>query len=464
VSKDHPPVVLLADDQGDVIEALRLLLKGEGFQSDAASSPAGVLAAIESRDYDAVLMDLNYTRDTTSGKEGMDLLAKITAIDATLPVIVMTAWGSLELAVEAMRRGARDFIQKPWENERLVSVLRTQISLGQALRQGQRLEAENRMLRQVAGDGGVTVIAESPAMRPVLDVIARVGPSDANVLITGEHGTGKGVVAAALHAASRRASRPVVTVNTGGLPEGVFESELFGHVKGAFTGANRDSLGFIRAANGGTLFLDEIGELTPQLQAKFLRVLQEKCVVPVGDFRPQPVDIRVLSATNRPLDAMVREGTFRQDLYFRLNVVVLQLPPLREREGDIIPLAEHFLKTQADLYNEQVKTISPEAGMLLQDYTWPGNVRELSNVMEHAHVIAAGPQVTVADLPPRLQTSAEGEAIDDMSLQEMERSTIAKALKKANYNKAAAARLLGINIQRLNRRIIRLGIRLHGAE
>ena len=204
-------MILLADDQADVIEALRLLMKGEGFQADSASSPAGVLAAIESRDYDAVLMDLNYTRDTTSGKEGMDLLAKITAIDATLPVIVMTAWGSLELAVEAMRRGARDFIQKPWENERLISVLRTQVTLGQALRQGQRLEAENRMLRQVAGDSGVTVIAESPAMRPVLDIIARVGPSDANVLITGEHGTGKGVVAQALHAASRRAGRPMVT-------------------------------------------------------------------------------------------------------------------------------------------------------------------------------------------------------------------------------------------------------------
>jgi transcriptional regulator with PAS, ATPase and Fis domain len=235
---------------------------------------------------------------------------------------------------------------------------------------------------------------------------------------------------------------------------------LFGHVKGAFTGATRDSLGFIRAADTGTLFLDEIAELSLHLQAKLLRVLQEKSVVPVGDFRARPVDIRVISATNQPLESMVRDGTFRQDLFFRLNVVVLKLPPLRDRKDDILRLSEYFLRTQAELYGETVKTLAPQTVATLQDYSWPGNVRELSNVMEHAHVIAAEQEVNVSDLPPRLQATGSAESPEDLSLQDMERTTIAKALKKMNFNKAAAARLLGINIQRLNRRIARLEIRI----
>jgi transcriptional regulator with PAS, ATPase and Fis domain len=283
-------------------------------------------------------------------------------------------------------------------------------------------------------------------------------------MILGETGSGKEMLARYIHQQSPRAPQPFIPVDCSSLSDTLFESELFGHVKGAFTGATRDSLGFIRAANSGTLFLDEIGELSLHLQSKFLRVLQERCVVPVGDVRPIPVDIRVISATNRPLDSMVREGSFRQDLFFRLNVVVLKLPALRERGGDILPLAQHFLKTQAELYSEGCRRISPEAAMLLQDYPWPGNVRELANVMEHAHVIASSEEITVADLPPRLQSSAQGEATDDLSLLDVERSAIAKALKKTNYNKTAAARMLGINIQRLNRRIVRLGIRLPDAR
>ena len=235
--------VLIADDQQDVLEALRLLLKGEGFELETATSPAGILAALESRDFDVVLMDLNYTRDTTSGQEGLDLLTRIQSTDAAAPVVVMTAWGSVDLAVEAMRRGARDFIQKPWDNARLLTIIRTQVELSAALRRGQRLEAENRLLRT---DGRPTLIAESPAMQPVLQLISRVGPSDANVLITGEPGTGKEVVARTLHTVSVRANRPMVTVNAGGLAEGVFESELFGHVKGAFTDAKTDRVGKVR--------------------------------------------------------------------------------------------------------------------------------------------------------------------------------------------------------------------------
>src|SRR5712692_4979099 len=256
-SNSFNPRLLIADDQQDVLEALRLLLKREGYQIEAAASPAGILSALEKRDFDVLLMDLNYARDTTSGREGLDLLSRIKSLDGTLPVVVMTAWGSEELAVEAMRRGARDFVQKPWENARLLAIVRTQIELGQALRKGQRLEAENLLLR----DQGPSLIAESPAMQPVLQLIERVGPSDANLLITGENGAGKGVVSRALHTVSSRASKPLVTVNAGGLSEGVFESELFGHVKGAFTDAKADRVGRFEMADGGTLFLDEIANV-----------------------------------------------------------------------------------------------------------------------------------------------------------------------------------------------------------
>ena len=263
---------MIADDQPDVLEALRLLLKGEGFEIETAHSPAGILAALEARDFDVVLMDLNYTRDTTSGQEGLDLLARIRAIDSTVPVVVMTAWGSVDVAVEAMRRGARDFIQKPWDNARLLTIVRTQMELSTALKRGQRLEAENRLLRT---EGRPTLIAE--ARRPCSrcsQLISRVGPSDANVLITGEPGTGKEVVARTLHAVSAAPSRPMVTVNAGGLAEGVFESELFGHVKGAFTDAKMDRVGRFELADGGTLFLDEIANVPMNLQAKLLRVLE----------------------------------------------------------------------------------------------------------------------------------------------------------------------------------------------
>jgi transcriptional regulator with PAS, ATPase and Fis domain len=303
------------------------------------------------------------------------------------------------------------------------------------------------------------LVGESPIMTALKKTAVDIAPRRSTVMILGETGSGKEMLARYIHQNSLRTNKPFIPVDCSSLSDTLFESELFGHVKGAFTGATRDSLGFIRAADGGTLFLDEIGELSPHLQAKLLRVLQEKCVVPVGDFRPRPVDIRVISATNRSLDTMVRDGSFRQDLFFRLNVVVLKLPSLRERDSDIVPLAEHFLNTQSELYRETLKTLSPEVQMLLRAYPWPGNVRELANVMEHAHVIASGQEVMVADLPPRLQASTlvQGSS-EDMSLEDIERCTIAKALKKVNFNKAAASRVLGINIQRLNRRIARLGI------
>ena len=322
-SETRTPCILVADDQPDVLEALRFFMKGEDYRAVSVNSPAAVIDEVESRDFDAVLMDLNYTRDTTSGQEGLELLNRIQTLDTTLPVIVMTAWGSVELAVEAMRRGARDFIQKPWDNARLSAILKTQIELGRALRRGQRLEAENRALR---AERFPQLIAQSAAMRPVLDVISRVGPSDANVFITGENGTGKGLVAQTLHSVSLRSTRPLVQVNTGGLAEGVFESELFGHVKGAFTDAKSDRVGRFEMAEGGTLFLDEIANISQGLQSKLLRTLETGEFERVGSSKTRRVDVRVFSATNADIATDVAEGKFRQDLLFRLNTIELRLP------------------------------------------------------------------------------------------------------------------------------------------
>ena len=290
--------MLIADDQPDVLEALRLLLKGEGYRIESAGSPAAILEAIDGDEFDAVLMDLNYARDTTSGQEGLDLLSQLRAHDPTLPVVVMTAWGSVEVAVEAMRRGARDFVQKPWENARLLTIVRTQVELARALRRQQRLEAENRSLKP---DVRPLLIAEAPSMRPVLELISRVGPSEANVLVTGENGTGKGTVAQAIHAVSGRAGKGLVTVNAGGLSEGVFESELFGHVKGAFTDAKTDRVGRFELADGGTLFLDEIANVPLNLQPKLLRVLETGDFERVGSSRTRQVNVRIVSATNSNL-------------------------------------------------------------------------------------------------------------------------------------------------------------------
>src|SRR5881409_4012167 len=387
--------LLIADDQRDVLEALRLLLKPEGFGIETAGSPSGVLDALAVREFDAVLIDLNYARDTTSGQEGLDLLSRIQAIDSTLPVIVMTAWGSVELAVEAMRRGARDFIQKPWENARLISILRTQIELSQALRRGLRLEAENRLLR---AEGRPQLIAVSRAMQPVRDLIARVGPSDANVLVTGEHGTGKEVAAQTLHALSTRASKPMVTVNAGGLSEGIFESELFGHVRGAFTDAKADRVGRFEMADGGTLFLYEIANLPLPQQAKLLRVLESGEFERVGASRSRRVEVRVISATNADIHAEVTGGRFRQDLLFRLNTVELRLPPLRERREDIPLLAAHFLLRYAGRYRKSAAAFAPDAMEALLRHPWPGNVRELDHTIERAVLMAEESSVRTRDL------------------------------------------------------------------
>ena len=448
------PRVLIADDQPDVLEALRLLLKAEGYQIELVSSPAGVLNALDAREFDVVLMDLNYARDTTSGQEGLDLLSRIQALDSTLPVVVMTAWSSVKVAVEAMRRGARDFIQKPWENERLVSILRTQIELSRALRKGLRLEAENRLLR---GTERPMLIAEAPAMQPVLRLVANVGPSDANVLISGEPGTGKEVVAQTLHAISPRCSKPMVTVNAGGLPEGIFESELFGHVRGAFTDAKADRVGRFELADGSTLFLDEIANITASQQAKLLRVLQTGELERVGSSRTRQVDVRIVSATNADLNAEVAAGHFRADLQFRLNTIEIHLPPLRDRREDIPLLASHFLGRHAQRYRKPLTSFDPAAMQALLDHLWPGNIRELDHAIERAVLMAQGDTVKAADLG--LRQGREGAPrLEDMSLDDVEFSLIKKALARFDGNVSHAAKALGLSRSALYRRLQRFGL------
>jgi DNA-binding NtrC family response regulator len=443
------PHVLVADDQSDVLEALRLLLKTHGYDTDAAASPGAVLSALERRDYDALLLDMNYTRDTTSGQEGLDLLQQLNSLEPDLPIIVMTAWGSVEGAVAAMQRGARDYVEKPWDNARLMTILGTQVELGRALRRARRLEGENRILRR---DNLPRLIAESPKMKPILQLMERVGPSDANVLVTGEHGTGKELVAQWLHASSPRSQKPFIPVNLGGLSEGVFESELFGHVKGSFTDAKVDRVGRFELADGGTIFLDEIGNVPLALQSKLLRVLQTGDVERVGSSKARHVDVRVISATNARLNEEVEGGRFREDLLFRINTIELHLPPLRERREDIPPLAMHFLRRHAARYRKHLGGFDPGAMQLLLEHAWPGNIRELDHAIERAVLLAQGEQVRAADLALR-GTTATAPRLEELTLEEVERLLIQKALSRYNGNVSRAAQALGLSRSALYRRI-----------
>ena len=457
----RPPRVLIADDQPDVLQALRLLLKGEGMQAETVGSPAGVAVALEGgAEFDVLLIDLNYARDTTSGREGLDLLSRVQAADPTLPVVVMTAWGSIDGAVEAMRRGARDYVEKPWDNARLVATLRAQVELARALRATRRLEDENRKLR---GARLPTMVAESRAMQPVLRQMERVAPSGANVLIMGEHGTGKDVVARWLHAASDRAGAELVTVNAGAVAETLFESELFGHVKGAFTDAKSDRAGYFEIADRGTLFLDEIANVSPKQQAKLLRVLESGETQRVGSSRTRRVDVRVISATNANLEREVSEGRFREDLLYRLNTVELRLPPLRERREDVPLLAAHFLREQATRYGRRAKQFDADAMRALLDHPWPGNVRELRHAVERAVLMTTDDVVREEHLALRPKEGAGAAAggaasLDGMTLEDAERFLIRKTLAACDGNVSRAAEALGLSRSALYRRLQYYGL------
>src|SRR2546425_7779355 len=445
--------ILIADDQSDVLEALRILLKGEGHQTESVTSVSGIFNALQQRDYALLMMDLNYTRDTTSGQEGLEVIPKIQALDSTLPIVVMTAWATIDLAVEAMKRGARDFVPKPWDNQRLLSIVRTQIELAGALRKGAKLEAANKLL----GGNVPNLIADAPSMRPVIEMIQRVAPSDANVLITGENGTGKSLVAQALHALSPRASHSMITVNMGGLSETLFESELFGHVKGAFTDAKSDRAGRFELADESSLFMDEIANIPLNQQAKLLRVIETGEFERVGSSKPLRANDRIISATNANLADEVAAGRFRQDLLFRLNTIEIALPALRDRRDDIMLLANHFLRQHAQRYRKQLAGIDETARDRLMQHSYPGNVRELDHVIERAVLMARGSHLKAADLG---LTSGGGESktLEDMSLEEVEAFLIKKALARNNGNARKAAEALGLSRSAFYRRLQQYGL------
>jgi DNA-binding NtrC family response regulator len=450
------PRVLIADDQPEILKALSFICSAEGYQTVTVNSPAAVLAKLGKEDFDLVLIDLNYRQDVATGNEGLDLLKQISAIDPSIPVVVMTAYATIQLAVEAVRLGAKDFLQKPWENERLLSILRTQIALRDAIRGKERLEAENSALRssQVPAAG---FVATSPPMRQVREMVEQVGPSDANVMITGENGTGKGVVARMLHQSSLRSAQPLITVNMGGLPEGVFESEMFGHVKGAFTDARADRAGRFELADNGTLFLDEIANLTASQQAKLLRVLETGEFERVGSSKTRRADVRILTATNADLQKEIEAGKFREDLFFRLNTIQIHLPALRDRIEDIPLLAGEFLTELVQRYRKQIQGFHPDAVTALKAYAWPGNVRELRHVMERAVLLTRSEMIQAADLGIRGAPS-KAPPLEEMNLDAAELFMINRALARHNGNALLAAKDLGLSRSAFYRRLQKFGI------
>ena len=408
--------------------------------------------------FDCALIDLNYTRDTTSGAEGLELLQALKRADSPMPVVVMTAWGSIDLAVRAMQLGASDFVEKPWDNQRLLNVLGAQVLWSREHRRAERLVAENALLK---GRGEEPFIAESPAMRPVLEMIARIAPTDANVLVLGENGTGKGVVARRIHALSRRCGSSLIKVNMGGISEGLFESELFGHVKGAFTDAKNDRIGRFELADGGTLFLDEIANIPSSQQPKLLRVLEDGELERVGSSRTLKVDVRLISATNAVLHQEVESGRFRKDLLFRLNTVEITLPPLRQRREDIEPMARDVLTRCAQRYQRDGLGFAPAALVRLREYPWPGNVRELGHVVERAVLMAAGRQIQVDDLglSGSTQAGAAPRVVDtDMTLEQLEEAMVRHALGACEGNIQRAADKLGLSRGALYRRLEKYGL------
>jgi len=451
--------VLVVDDQPDVRGALRMLLKANGISSVEVDSPVAALEQAARQAFACALIDLNYTRDTTSGEEGLQLLKRLREVDPDLPVVVMTAWSTVPLTVEAMRDGAADFVEKPWDNARLLSVVGTQTQLGDALREQRRLQAENALLRSEDQAGGL--IAHSQAMQRVISFVGRIAPSDANVLILGENGTGKGLLAQHIHDHSLRRDRSLVKVNMGGIPETVFESEMFGHMRGAFTDAKSERIGRFELAHGGTLFMDEVGNVPAAQQPKLLRVLEDGEFERLGSSRTQHVDVRLISATNANLNEDVAEGRFRRDLLYRLNTLEIMIPPLRDREADILPLARSFLKRSAQRYGRGDLRLAPSAERALLAYSWPGNVRELEHMMERAALLSDHDQVDTGALAFSVSSRGQ-EDFEQMTLDQAESWLVRRAVGRFGNNLQRAADALGITRQALYRRMEKYGLREAG--
>lgn len=456
--------ILIVDDEEDILTAGRLLLKQHFTSVKTTSDPFLIPEILAEQQVDVVLLDMNYSAGATSSKEGLHWLKQIKQLDPQATVILMTAYGDIELAVRALKEGASDFVLKPWKNDKLVAILKTACQQKQ-----QQAIATPLASKHTATFHYGEFIGTSPAMQRVYQTIDKVAATDANVLILGENGTGKEVAAKALHQQSKRASQAFEKVDLGAVSETLFESELFGHAKGAFTDAKEDRVGRIEAANGGTLFLDEIGNLSLSLQAKLLSVLQSRQVIRLGTNKPRPVDIRLICATNMPLYDMVRQGTFRQDLLYRINTVEIQLPSLRERRSDIKLLAEHFLEIYSKKYDRPGLTISNQTLRRLTEYHWPGNIRELDHAMERAIILCDGNELHEDDfyLAPGADGSIvtskaeeKGEALSegDYTLEALEKMMVQKVLVKHSGNITHAAKELGITRTALYRRIEKHGL------
>ncbi|HEX6924775.1 MAG TPA: sigma-54 dependent transcriptional regulator [Longimicrobiaceae bacterium] len=449
------PRILIIDDETSILDTLRILLKRDGFEVHTAVGGQQGLEALAEVEPDIVLTDIRMP-----GVSGIDVLNAAREMDSTLPVILMTAQASLQSAIQAVNQGAFHYVQKPFSNDEMLVICRRAAESRQLRQENRALKSE---IRRRDASQAVRPIGKSRAFNDVIRLAETVAPTDSTVLISGESGTGKEVVARFIHALSDRSDGPFLSINCGALPENLLESELFGHVKGSFTGAVRDKAGLFVAAKGGTFFLDEVGEMSPATQVKLLRALQEREVIPVGATEAVPVDVRIIAATNRDLEEEIRRGTFRGDLYYRLNVITLHLPPLRERVDDIPLLADHFLKRFASSRGEEPPRLSDEAREILQSYDWPGNVRELENALERAAVLSRGGEIKPNTLPERLTSQKATPLVSDRlppnpPLEIIERAYIHWVLQAEGGNKTRTAEVLGIDPSTLYRKLLRYGI------
>jgi DNA-binding NtrC family response regulator len=451
--KQPIPSILIADDDVRIITALKLLLKSENYQVVTANSPEEFLRILKQKDFSVTLIDLNYQNDTTSGREGLQLIADIKAVDEQLPIVVMTGYSSVDIAVEAMKLGATDFIEKPWGNDRLLAILHAQVKIRQMAKKGDKLAQENALLKQQISAKNSTIVAESKSMAKVIAQLEKLALSEMSILLTGENGSGKSLLAEFIHNRSIRKENTLMSVNIGAISESLFESEMFGHIKGAFTDAKENRIGRFEMAESGTIFLDEIANISLSQQAKLLRVLEEHQFEKVGSSKTQQVDVRLISATNADLSELIAEGNFRQDLLYRLNTIEIKVPALRERQDDILPLARHFLKTFADKYRLPLAEFSDSAQQAMLLYSWPGNIRELGHMVERAIFLSQDNIITTADLGLNDNVDAASFDIENESLDVIEKHVITERLTRFNHNCHETAASLGLSRSSYYRRL-----------
>lgn len=455
--------ILIVDDDEDILTAGRLLLRRRFGEVITCRRPEEVPDLLDKYAFDAVMLDMNFGPGESSGRQGLEWLERILQLDPQMVVVMITAHGGVDTVVEAMKRGATDFVAKPWQNEKVIATISAAVELHRSRVETESLRGANRVLVEAATAGGSAIVSESPEMQEVLSLVARAAPTDANVLILGENGTGKELIAREIHRQSLRSDQVFLSVDIGSISESLFESELFGHKKGAFTGANDDRLGRFQAASGGTLFLDEVGNLPLHLQAKLLGALEQRKVTPVGSDKSQEVDVRIIAATNVAAEVLRDAGRFRPDLLFRLNTVEITLPPLRERRDDILPIAHHYAEIYSRKYGHSVKTFSRAAENALLNYDWPGNVRALRHAIERAviltsdHILEPGDlQLIETGLLPAAPAATPIPTV--LNLDQMEKDTISKALLKHGFNISHAAKELGLTRASLYRRMEKHGL------